>query len=131
VCAPLRQIYIYIQATMRLWPAVALAAALCPTNAFVAPPRARLHALAGAVTTDDAIEQKLDSWLLDNLGSCSVVVDDDDDDAFELCSVDSPTEGCVDVHNVLAPEEPRAPPAKTKLCIRRRKEPAIGRVAHL
>ena len=109
-----------------------MAAALCPTAAFVlnrAPsPRALRRA---AVTTDDAIEQKLDSWLLDNLGSCSVVVDDDDDDAFELCSVDSPTEGCVDVHKVLAPEEPRAPPAKTRLRIRRRKEPAIGRVAHL
>ena len=68
----------------------ALATTLLTTSAFVAPPRARLHALA-AVTTDDAIEQKLDSWLLDNLGSCAVVVDDDDDDAFELCSVDSPT----------------------------------------
>ena len=75
--------------------------------------------------TDDAIEQKLDSWLLDNLGSCAVPIDDDDDDAFELCSVDSPTAGVeVDVHNVLAPEEPRAPPAKTRLRIRRRKEPA-------
>ena len=59
-----------------------------------------------------------------------VVVDDDDDDAFELCSVDSPTEGCVDVQRALAPEEPRAPPAKTRLRIRRRKEPALGRVAH-
>ena len=68
----------------------AVAATLLTTTAFVAPPRTRLHALA-AVTTDDAIEQKLDSWLLDNLGSCAVAVDDDDDDAFELCSVDSPT----------------------------------------
>jgi len=105
---------------------------LCPAAAFVLhrapPPRAIARA---ALTTDDAIEQKLDSWLLDNLGSCAVPIDDDDDDAFELCSVDSPTEGCVDVHNVLAPEEPRAPPAKTRLRIRRRKEPAIGRVAHL
>ena len=108
----------------------AVATTLLTTKAFVAPPRTRPHALA-AVTTDDAIEQKLDSWLLDNLGSCAVPIDDDDDDAFELCSVDSPTAGCVDVHNVLAPEEPRAPPAKTRLRIRRRKEPAIGRVAHL
>ncbi|CAH0379085.1 unnamed protein product, partial [Pelagomonas calceolata] len=68
----------------------AVATTLLTTNAFVAPPRTRLHALA-AVTTDDAIEQKLDSWLLDNLGSCAVPIDDDDDDAFELCSVDSPT----------------------------------------
>ena len=109
----------------------AVATTLLTTSAFVAPPRARLHALTGATATDDATDQLLDSWLLDNLGSCSVVVDDDDDDAFELCSVDSPTEGCVDVHNVLAPEEPRAPPAKTRLRIRRRKEPALGRVAHL
>ena len=107
-----------------------LATTLLTTSAFVAPPRTRLHALA-AVTTDDATDQLLDSWLLDNLGSCAVPIDDDDDDAFELCSVDSPTAGCVDVHNVLAPEEPRAPPAKTRLRIRRRKEPAIGRVAHL
>ena len=109
----------------------AVATTLLTTSAFVAPPRARLHALPGAPATDDAIEQKLDSWLLDNLGSCAVPIDDDDDDAFELCSVDSPTAGCVDVHNVLAPEEPRAPPAKTRLRIRRRKEPAIGRGAHL
>ena len=68
----------------------AVATTLLTTSAFVAPPRTRLHALA-AVTTDDAIEQKLDSWLLDNLGSCAVPIDDDDDDAFELCSVDSPT----------------------------------------
>ena len=109
----------------------ALATTLLTTSAFVAPPRARLHALA-AVTTDDAIEQKLDSWLLDNLGSCAVPIDDDDDDAFELCSVDSPTAGCVDVHNVLAPEEPRAPPATTRLRIRRRRdEQPVGRVAHL
>ena len=117
---------------MKLCSTVALAAALSPAAAFVLqrapPPRALRRA---AVTTDDAIEQKLDSWLLDNLGSSSVVVDDDDDDAFELCSVDSPTEGCVDVHNVLAPEEPRAPPATTRLRIRRRKELALGRVAHL
>ena len=117
---------------MKLWPAVTLAAAFYPTAAFVRhrapPPRALRRA---AVTTDDAIEQKLDSWLLDNLGSCAVPIDDDDDDAFELCSVDSPTEGCVDVHNVLAPEEPRAPPATTRLRLRRRKEPALGRVAHL
>ena len=116
---------------MKLCSTVALAAALSPAAAFVrhrAPPRAVRRA---AVTTDDAIEQKLDSWLLDNLGSCAVPVDDDDDDAFELCSVDSPTAGCVDVHNVLGPEEPRAPPATTRLRIRRRQEPALGRVAHL
>ena len=117
---------------MKLGTAVTLAAALSPAAAFVRhrapPPRALRRA---AVTTDAAIEQKLDSWLLDNLGSCAVPVDDDDDDAFELCSVDSPTAGCVDVHNVLAPEEPRAPPATTRLRIRRRQEPALGRVAHL
>ena len=110
----------------------ALATTLLTTSAFVAPPRTRLHALTGATATDDAIEQKLDSWLLDNLGSCAVPIDDDDDDAFELCSVDSPTAGCVDVHNVLAPEEPRAPPATTRLRIRRRRdEQPVGRVAHL
>ena len=117
---------------MKLWPTVTLAAALCPAAAFVLhrapPPRALARA---AVTTDDAIEQKLDSWLLDNLGSCAVPIDADDDDAFELCSVDSPTAGCFDLHNVLAPEEPRAPPAKTRLRIRRRQEPALGRGAHL
>ena len=117
---------------MKLGTAVTWAAALSPAAAFVRhrapPPRALRRA---AVTTDDAIEQKLDSWLLDNLGSCAVPIDDDDDDAFELCSVDSPTAGCVDVHNVLAPEEPRAPPATTRLRLRRRKEPALGRVAHL
>ena len=64
---------------------------LTTTSAFVAPPRARLHALTGATATDDATDQLLDSWLLDNLGSCAVPIDDDDDDAFELCSVDSPT----------------------------------------
>ena len=117
---------------MKLCSTVALAAALSPAAAFVlhrAPPPRPLR--RAAVTTDDAIEQKLDSWLLDNLGSCAVPIDDDDDDAFELCSVDSPTAGCVDVHNVLAPEEPRAPPATTRLRLRRRKEPALGRVAHL
>ena len=65
---------------------------MSPAAAFVlhrAPPPRALR--RGAVTTDDAIEQKLDSWLLDNLGSCAVPIDDDDDDAFELCSVDSPT----------------------------------------
>ena len=69
----------------------ALATTLLTTNAFVAPPRTRLHALTGATATDDATDQLLDSWLLDNLGSCAVPIDDDDDDAFELCSVDSPT----------------------------------------
>ena len=118
---------------MKLCSTVALAAALSPAAAFVRhrapPPRALRRA---AVTTDDAIEQKLDSWLLDNLGSCAVPIDDDDDDAFELCSVDSPTAGCVDVHNVLGPEEPRAPPATTRLRIRRRRdEQPLGRVAHL
>ena len=55
---------------MKLCSTVALAAALSPAAAFVChrapPPRALRRA---AVTTDDAIEQKLDSWLLDNLGS--------------------------------------------------------------
>ena len=69
----------------------ALATTLLTTSAFVAPPRTRLHALTGATATDDATDQLLDSWLLDNLGSCAVPIDDDDDDAFELCSVDSPT----------------------------------------
>ena len=69
----------------------AVATTLLTTSAFVAPPRTRLHALTGATATDDATDQLLDSWLLDNLGSCAVPIDDDDDDAFELCSVDSPT----------------------------------------
>ena len=69
----------------------AVATTLLTTTAFVAPPRTRLHALTGATATDDATDQLLDSWLLDNLGSCAVPIDDDDDDAFELCSVDSPT----------------------------------------
>ena len=117
---------------MKLCSTVALAAALSPAAAFVLqrapPPRALRRA---AVTTDDAIEQKLDSWLLNNLGSCAVPIDDDDDDAFELCSVDSPTEGRDDEPDATAREAPRAPPATTRLRIRRRKELALGRVAHL
>jgi len=105
---------------------LALAATLLmtSTSAF-APPHRRRHVpvRAAMAPADAATDELLDSWLLDDLGSCAVA-DFDDDDAFELCSVDAPSKGCVDVYNIVE-EAPRL-----RIQVRRRKEP-IGRLAYL
>lgn len=90
-----------------------------------APPHRRRHmpVRAALAPADAATDELLDSWLLDDLGSCAVA-DFDDNDAFELCSVNAPSKGCVDDYNIVE-EAPLL-----RIQVRRRKEP-IGRLAYL